>query len=190
MFGSNLSLPKFELSCKFVRFFDNKIKDVLAIVSYDENVYNSRRLVNAEDKMFMDTSSNIDCIQTLKPKNSEGIDRIPQRVLKNGMDSLLTPLTRLFDQIYKARRIPEQWLLAKKFPVFKNKGENNKVENYRPIANLCSTSKIFEKLILKRELEIQDLTIQTFQDRVNMDLKKEEYLNTIGGTSVHHSTGS
>ena len=30
------------------------------------------------------------------------------------------------------------------------------VENYRPISNLCSSSKIFEKLILKRILEIQD----------------------------------
>jgi hypothetical protein len=29
-------------------------------------------------------------------------------------------------------------------------------ENYHPIANLCSTSKIFEKLILKRILEVQD----------------------------------
>jgi hypothetical protein len=31
------------------------------------------------------------------------------------------------------------------------------MENYRPIANLCSTSKIFEKLILKRINEIQEV---------------------------------
>ena len=30
------------------------------------------------------------------------------------------------------------------------------MENYRPIANLCSASKIFEKLILRRINEIQD----------------------------------
>ena len=29
------------------------------------------------------------------------------------------------------------------------KGSKNKIENYRPIANLCSASKIFEKSILK-----------------------------------------
>jgi predicted house-cleaning noncanonical NTP pyrophosphatase (MazG superfamily) len=36
------------------------------------------------------------------------------------------------------------------------KGQKNDIENYRPIANLCATSKIFEKLVLKRILEIQD----------------------------------
>jgi hypothetical protein len=37
----------------------------------------------------------------------------------------------------------------------KNKGNIQPTDNYRPIANLCSTSKIFEKLILKRILEFQ-----------------------------------
>ena len=35
-------------------------------------------------------------------------------------------------------------------------GDIKNIENYRPIANLCSTSKIFEKLILQRILEIKD----------------------------------
>ena len=30
------------------------------------------------------------------------------------------------------------------------KGNKNKVENYRPVASLCSTSKIFERLILNK----------------------------------------
>ena len=34
-------------------------------------------------------------------------------------------------------------------PLFK-KGNKNEIENYRPIANLCSASKILEKLILKQ----------------------------------------
>ena len=46
-------------------------------------------------------------------------------------------------------------LIAKTIPVHK-KGPKNDIENYRPIANLCSTTKIFEKLILKRIQEIQD----------------------------------
>ena len=35
------------------------------------------------------------------------------------------------------------------------KGNKHDIENYRPISNLCSTSKVFEKLILKRIMEIQ-----------------------------------
>jgi hypothetical protein len=40
-------------------------------------------------------------------------------------------------------------------PVFEGKD----ICNYRPIANLCSVSKIFEKCILKRILDIQGVEI-------------------------------
>jgi hypothetical protein len=43
--------------------------------------------------------------------------------------------------IYRLNQIPDQWLVAKVFPVFK-KGNKNKIENYRPKSNRCSTSKI------------------------------------------------
>jgi hypothetical protein len=32
----------------------------------------------------------------------------------------------------------------------------NEIFNHRPISNLCSTSKVFEKLILERILDLQD----------------------------------
>ena len=48
---------------------------------------------------------------------------------------------------------PEQWKVSKKIPIHK-KGGTTVLENYWPIANLCSGSKFFEKLILK---QIQDI---------------------------------
>ena len=44
--------------------------------------------------------------------------------------------------------------MAKVTPIHK-KGSKTDITNYRPISNLCSTSKIFEKLILKRMGEIE-----------------------------------
>jgi len=35
------------------------------------------------------------------------------------------------------------------------KGPRTNIENYRPIANLCSTSKIFEKALLARIMQIE-----------------------------------
>ena len=58
--------------------------------------------------------------------------------------------------IYTEKDVPDQWRVSKTIPVFKGKGSRNDITNYRPIANLCTTSKIFEKLILKRINEIQD----------------------------------
>jgi hypothetical protein len=88
-------------------------------------------------------------------KNSEGFDRIPQRILADSADVLVGPLTGLFDRIYHPKTVPDQWLVAKTIPVFKNKGDSKSIENYNPIANLCSSSKIYEKLLLKRILDIK-----------------------------------
>ena len=61
--------------------------------------------------------------------------------------------------------IPEQWKMAKITTVHK-KGAKNDISNYRPVANLCSASKIFEKLILQRIEEIHDVE--------NVDLTSED----------------
>ena len=79
----------------------------------------------------------------LKVKNCEGYDQIPQRVLIDGMDLLIDPLTKLFSIFYWDCTIPGQWLVAKITPIHK-KGSIHSIENYRPVAGLCSGSKIFE----------------------------------------------
>jgi hypothetical protein len=34
--------------------------------------------------------------------------------------------------------------VSKTIPVYKNKGNKKYIENYRPIANLCTASKVFK----------------------------------------------
>ena len=103
----------------------------------------------------MDRNSVRECIESLATKNSEGFYRIPQRIIKDGCEILIDPFTELFKRIYGERSIPGQWLISKTIPIYKNKGDKKNIESYRPIANLCSASKIFEKLILKRIMELQ-----------------------------------
>jgi hypothetical protein len=45
--------------------------------------------------------------------------------------------------------------VARILPLFKNE-EKEKTENYRPISNLCSITKVYEKLLLHRFQEIQE----------------------------------
>ena len=59
--------------------------------------------------------------KTLKSKNCEGHDRIPQRVLKDGIDILKYPFSILFNQIYLQKKLPEQWLIAKMTPIHKKR---------------------------------------------------------------------
>ena len=97
----------------------------------------------------MDKADVKECINMLKNKKCEGFDRIPVCLIKDTHVPLLDPLCRLFKNIYDTGQLPEQWKVSKIIPIFK-KGCKSKIENYRPIANLCSASKIFEKLILKQ----------------------------------------
>jgi hypothetical protein len=156
IFRDGLETEQGKISDEFGRFFDDKIKSALNKINVTDSVYNGRRLVNSVNKMFMQESDICECIKSLKAKNSEGMDRIPQRILTDGKDVLVKPLVKLFELIYNQCAVPDQWLIAKTIPVYKNKGDRSDIANYRPIANLCSTSKIFEKLILKRILQIQD----------------------------------
>ena len=45
---------------------------------------------------------------------------------------------------WSAKQIPEQWLISRIIPIHK-KGDKNNISNYRPIANLCAMSKLFER---------------------------------------------
>ena len=97
-----------------------------------------------------------ECMLTLKPKKCEGFDRIPVCIISDAADILLDPMSDLFQKIYTTCKLPEQWKVSKIIPIFK-KGDKSKIENYRPIANFCSASKIFEKsksTILKLKINL------------------------------------
>ena len=58
---------------------------------------------------FMTESNIFQKLENLKIKNCEGFDRMPLRILNEGAEILLAPLSKLFKLIYSEKRIPEQW---------------------------------------------------------------------------------
>ena len=144
-----------QLSDRFAEHFQQKIENLSANIEIDEHVYNGVSKFTTGDKNFMTSENILKAVQSIKLKNSEGHDRIPQRLLIEGISVLLQPLTSLFDNIYISKQIPEQWSLAKIVPIHK-KGMKNEMSNYRPVANLCAATKIYERLILQRIQEIEE----------------------------------
>jgi hypothetical protein len=54
------------------------------------------------------TKANIlECMKSIKFKKSEEFDRIPQRVLVDGIEHLIHPFTKLFALVYKDMKIHE-----------------------------------------------------------------------------------
>ena len=179
MLHENVEIPPDKLSNYFAEFFNNKIKNALDSTQINQNVYNGKRKVISNNKMFMGQNEILECVNSIKIKNCEGHDRIPQRILVDGIDHLIGSLTQLFKLIYDQNQIPEQWLIAKVTPIHK-KGNKNDISNYRPISNLCSTSKVFEKLILKRIFEIEDLNMVDLTGREQHGFKKGKSTATAG----------
>ena len=81
-----------QISDCFAEFFDSKIKKIVDKVEIDNEVYNGRSKMDAGNLDFMTKSDIISCIKMLNIKNFEGYDRIPQRVLIDGIDLLINPL--------------------------------------------------------------------------------------------------
>ena len=151
---NNLPVNPPETADTFAVFFMNKVDTIVRECSVDEDVYNGTKKVNSNCQNFMTKENIITAINSLKVKNCEGYDRIPVRTLIDSTPITLPILTNLFNLIYIQKSIPEQWKISKVIPIPKA-GSPNKIENYRPIANLCSTTKIYEKLILARLTQIE-----------------------------------
>ena len=60
--------------------------------------------------------------------------------------SLCEPLALIINQLFLTGIFPDRLKLAKVLPLFK-KGDQNSVDNYRPISLLPAISKIFERIV-------------------------------------------
>ena len=108
---------------------------------------------------------------SLKSKKCHGNDNIPLIVLKDGAEVLASPFTKFFEKIYQTKELPDQWKISRTLPLFK-KGDKKNIKSYRPISNLCSASKIFEKLMLTRLTDIETLNDVDLTGKMQHGFKK------------------
>ena len=73
------------------------------------------------------------------------MDQISNKVLKLAAPVSYKQVTELF----KSGEYPNDWKLAKVFPVFKA-GECNDPNNYRPMSILSTIFRVFEKLVYEQ----------------------------------------
>jgi len=79
------------------------------------------------------------------------------KIIKDSYQVLKNSILLLLKKIYNTKEIPEHWKVARIIPIHK-KGNKKNIENYRPISNLSTMAKIFERIIL---LKLQDFEQQT-----------------------------
>jgi hypothetical protein len=76
-------------------YSDKTIKDIIETARTNNNVYNGTRTVKKQS-FFISREQICEWLISLEVNNSEGYDQIPQRILLDGTEILLDPLTTLF----------------------------------------------------------------------------------------------
>lgn len=95
-----------------------------------------------------ETDSNIN------PKKAPGLDLITGKILKEIPRKAIVKLTYLFNAALRMKYVPKQWKIAQVIMIPKPGKPLEEVTSYRPISLLSIISKLFEKLLLKRLIQI------------------------------------
>ena len=88
-------------------------------------------------------------IDRLQPKDTCDADGLSTNILKMIKNEISEPMTLLINQALQTGIFPNNLKLAKVIPIYK-KGDNSKLDNYRPISILPVISKIFERVIFNQ----------------------------------------
>ncbi|MES9994356.1 MAG: reverse transcriptase family protein, partial [Candidatus Thiodiazotropha sp.] len=89
-----------------------------------------------------------DAICLLKPNKAPGPDLITPKLLKEGVNQLLAPLSYLFNLSLSLRQYPDSWKDANVTAIHK-KDSRSQPSNYRPISLLCYLGKLMERCMHK-----------------------------------------
>lgn len=98
-------------------------------------------------------------LKTLPLGKAAGVDGIMPEQLAYGKIPMAVVLQKLFTKIIESSTIPSQWKEALIVPVFKKKGSDKEIKNYRPIALTCLARRVYEKCIA--------LQLQKYQEQLS-----------------------
>ena len=98
----------------------------------------------------VDSNEVIFIIDSLENNKATGPNSIPTEILKIIKYNICYPLKEIINMSFATGVYPDKLKIAKVIPIFKNKGDQLQVSNYRPISLLSNINKIFEKLVYSR----------------------------------------
>ena len=91
-----------------------------------------------------------DCIEKLKNDRASGEDGIINEYIKSTAHQFINIYEKLFNLIFDCGIIPENWVIGKIKPIYKNKGDSSEPKNYRPITILSCLGKLFTSVLCNR----------------------------------------
>ena len=89
-------------------------------------------------------------VKCLKNSKSQGNDNILNEHIKSTIHVMNPIYVKLFNLIYENCIVQESWTVGNILPIYKNKGDSNATENYRPITLLSCFGKLFTSILNNR----------------------------------------
>jgi len=130
-------------------------------------------------------------IAKIDDTSSPGNAGISPKILKLAPDILVPVYTSLFNSCIEKGAVPHEWKSAIVSPLFKNKGVNSDMNNYRGISVLSPLSKVFEKLLNE---SLPTLTNTTSCLKANMASVKVTHAKrrytSLSQTLIQHVTNA
>ncbi|CAF0906360.1 unnamed protein product [Brachionus calyciflorus] len=152
-----LTKDKNELCNVFNRFFTLLSSSSNSTIDEYKNVIDGRfDQYKIKDTVFIlnfTTANELnDLLKSLPSSSNPGICGIPTKIFKISSTKLRTIIAYFFKCSIMSCVIPNDWKTAIVLPLYKNKGSNDDLNNYRAISILPPIAKLFEKLIHKQIL--------------------------------------
>ena len=145
--------PSADLPSIFIKHFTNKVEKLRANIASEHVTSTLVTGITAATFSSFEKVSQLtvkECILNSAHKSCE-LDPIPSKLLIECIDSILPSLTDLFNSSLASGIFPHCFKSALVTPILKNKClDNNDLNNYRPVSNLCLIAKILEKLVLSQ----------------------------------------
>ena len=92
-------------------------------------------------------------IDNLSATSGPGITGISSKIIKAASAKLVPFITELFNECIQNNTIPTEWKTAVVTPIYKKKGDQCDINNYRGISVLPPLAKIFEKILASQIID-------------------------------------
>ncbi|CAF1437436.1 unnamed protein product [Adineta ricciae] len=89
-------------------------------------------------------------LSQMKSRRAPGSDEVTVDILKAGGEPIIHWLFKFFTDIWNSEQMVKEWNMTTLIKLYKNKGDRKICDNYRGIALLNTTSKLFSRIILNR----------------------------------------